>query len=193
MPKFPTFPILFDECKTICISDLKRWGYLEPGQWKTGVVTWSRQGNKTGSISIGVNFFANAPYLELDYTFDKTKEINYQIELTAITSNLTKGKVWYFICPYTGKRCRKLYLVDGYFYHRSAFRGCLYEKQTYSRSKRDSYRNFDLVFGVDIAYEKIYSKYFKASYAGKPTKQYLRLRKRIARAGRISEGDLLRF
>jgi hypothetical protein len=119
MPKFPTFPTIYDNCKTVSISDLKRWEYLKPNQFKSGLITWSINGNKSGSISIRTNTNSENPYLELDYKCNETP-INYRVQLVSIPSNLGKGVVWFFICPRTGKRCRKLHLADIYFYHRSA-------------------------------------------------------------------------
>lgn len=192
MPKFPTFPTLYDDLKTISISDLKRWEYLKPDQFKNGEMTWSRGGNKTGSISFAVNTQAIPPYIELDYKASD-KPINYRVRLTSILSNLSKGYVWFFICPHTGKRCRKLHLASGYFYHRSAFTHCMYEKQTHSRKSRSIGRLFEKCFGSEKAYEKIYSKNFKKHYNGKPTKQYLKLMKQIEKSERITENDLLKY
>ncbi len=53
MAKCPTFPTLDDECKTVTITKLKEWGYLEPNKIITGgMITWSRNGNKTGTSGI---------------------------------------------------------------------------------------------------------------------------------------------
>jgi len=152
---------------------------LEPGHWKTGAVSWSRNGTKTGSISIATNFTVAAPYLELDYTYNKTRSINYQVPLVSLPSNLGKGVVWYFVCPRTGKKCRKLYLADTYFYHRTAFSGCLYEKQTQSHKNRMLGKQFEQLYGADQAYEKIYKKYFKKFYANRPTKRYQKLLRQV--------------
>ena len=178
MPKLTTFPTLYDDCKTISISELGRWEYLTPNRYKSGVISWSRNGNKTGSISIAVNTHTSTPYLELDYSCNGTP-INYRVQLVSIPSNLGKGVVWYFICPRTGKRCRKLYCADTYFYHRSAFQGCYYEKQTYSYKNRKLGQQFEKLFGIDKIYEEIYSKHFKKHYNSKPTKRYLKLLKQV--------------
>lgn len=127
MPKQYTFPNLYDDLKTVSISFLTKHGYLKTNQWQSGVITWSMGGNKTGSISIRVNTHSQSPYLELDYNCNEVP-INYRVQLVSVPSNLGKGVVWYFICPKTNKRCRKLYLVNTYFYHRSAFNGCMYLK-----------------------------------------------------------------
>src|SRR5690554_4403135 len=108
MPKFPTFPTLYDEVLQISITTLKEWDYLNPKQIKSGTLNWSRNGNPTGSISIIVNTQNKQPYIELNYKYDSEPR-KYKIYLTSIRSNLNKGKIWYFLCPHTNKRCRKLY------------------------------------------------------------------------------------
>ncbi len=95
-----------------------------------------------------------------------------------IPSNLEIGKIHYFKCPVTKKRCRKLYLVNGYFLHRNAFKG-LYKKQTESKSWRKMSKNLENYYGIDTLYEQIYSKHFRTHYGGKPTKRYLRLKRKI--------------
>jgi len=192
MPKCSTFPTLYDECKTVSISLLKKNGYLKPDQWKNGTITWSRgEGeNKqiTGSISITVNTETESPYLNLDYK-SNDKPIKYRVHLVSIPSNIGKGVVWYFICPRTGKRCRKLYLADTYFFHRSAFQGCFYENQTYSHKNRKLHNYFEKAFGVEKIYERLNSKHFKTHYADKPTKRYLQLLKRIDQSQQLTVSD----
>ncbi len=61
MPKPHTFPTLYNEALQISISKLKEWEYLNPEQIKSGTLTWSRNGNKTGSISIKVNTHSEQP------------------------------------------------------------------------------------------------------------------------------------
>ncbi len=75
----------------------------------------------TGTISIQVNTISESPYTELDYKCD-SEPIKYIIYLVSVPSNIGVGKVWYFLCPNTGKRCRKLYMINTYFLHRSAFK-----------------------------------------------------------------------
>lgn len=184
MPKPQTFPTLYDDLKTVSISFLTKHGYLKPNKQQSGTITWSRNGNKTGSISISVNTQSENTCLELNYKYNETP-INYRVQLVSVPSNLGNGLVWYFICPYTGKRCRKLYLADTYFYHRSAFRGCMYEVQTYSKNFRELNKRFKTYFQKSENYEQLYKKHFKKQYAGKPTKKYLKLTKQVQRAESI--------
>jgi len=103
MPKPHTFPTLYDEVKTVSIFFLTKQGYLKPNQWQSGTITWSSNGNKTGSISIQVNTQSEPPYLLFDYKRNEAL-INYKVQLVSAPSNLGKGVVWYFVCPFVGKR-----------------------------------------------------------------------------------------
>lgn len=191
MPKPRTFPTLYDELKTVSISFLAKHGYLKPNQWKGGSINWSRNGNNTGSISIKVCTQPENSFIELDYNCNKSP-INYRVQLISTPSNLGKGVVWYFVCPYTGKRCRKLYLADTYFYHRSAFRGCMYETQTQSKKYRQLDKTLGAYFKSDDLYSELYKKNFKKTYAGKPTKKYLRIMEQIQKAESIPYHEIER-
>jgi hypothetical protein len=178
MPKPHSFPNLYNEALQIHISKLKGWGYLDRELIKSGSLNWSINGNSTGSISIKVNTYSQEPYIELAYDY-RDEYRNYKIYLTSTISNLNKGEIWYFICPKTKKRCRKLYSINGYFLHRDAFKGCMYETQIKSKK----YRQLDKILGVyfnnDNLYRELYKKHFKKTYAGKPTKKYLQLKRKI--------------
>lgn len=192
MPKPHTFPTLYDEVKTISISFLAKHGYLKPNKLKAGSIHWSRNGENLGSISIKVCTYSESPYLEFDYKCNKAL-INYRVQLISAPSNLGKGVVWYFICPKTGKRCRKLYLADTYFYHRSAFSGCMYEKQTQSKKSRYLDKTLGAYFRTDQLFEQLYKKHFKKQYAGKPTKKFLWLMERINKGESIDIRDIERL
>ena len=184
MPKPHTFPTLYNEALQIHISKLKGWGYLNPEQIKSGTLNWSRNGNPTGSISIQSNTHSEQPYIELDYKY-RDEPRNYKVYLTSTPSNLNKGEIWYFICPQTKKRCRKLYLIGGYFLHREAFNGCMYETQTQSKTYRQLDKTLGAYFKSDNLYNELYKKNFKKTYAGKPTKRYLRIMEQIQKAESI--------
>ena len=191
MPKFPTFPTLYDEVLQINITKLKECGFLDPKQIKSGTLTWSRNGNPTGSISIVVNTHSEQPYIELDYKY-RDKPRNYKVYLTSTPSNLNRGEIWYFICPQTNKRCRKLYSIGGYFLHREAFSGCMYKTQTQSKKYRELDKTLGAYFEIDNLYSELYKKNFKKTYAGKPTKKYLRIIEQIQKAESIPYHEIER-
>ncbi len=192
MPNHFSFPTLYDRTLQVSIADLKKWGYLNPGQWKSGNITWSRDGVVTADIAIGVDMSDMAPYLELKYKY-KDEPRHYTVRLVKRPSNLGKGFVWYFLCPSTHKLCRKLYMVGGYFLHREAFRGCMYDSQTRSHKTRDIDRVYGSYFRADQLYDQLYRKYFKTHYARKPTKHYLRIKKQIDQAESIPYYEIERL
>lgn len=189
MPKFPTYPTLYDAVLQISITKLKEWEYLNPEQLKSGTITWSRNGNTTGSISIRVNTHSQQPYIELDYKY-RDEHRNYKIQLVSVPSNLGKGLIWYFLCPQTNKRCRKIYSIGGYFLHREAFQGCMYESQTKSKYYRSLDKTLRAYFKIDRLNEQLYKKNFKKTYAGKPTKKYLRIMKIMQEAESITRSEI---
>lgn len=178
MGKNPTYPTLFDETITIRISKLKEWNYLKQGlEIKTSLI-WSRNGTNTNSVFLRLNTESETPFIELSYVL-RGKVRKYKVSLITVPSNLGKGLLWFFLCPITGKRCRILYFINGFFLHRDAFKGCFYQKQTQSKYYRKLCKEFGKPFEDDEAFEEIYSKYFKKYYRGKPTRRYLRLMKKI--------------
>ena len=56
-----------DDLKKVEVSFLKRHGYFNPG-WKSGTVTWSRDGEKTGNISIQSFINESEQYVNFIYT-----------------------------------------------------------------------------------------------------------------------------
>jgi hypothetical protein len=191
MPKPHTFPTLYNEALQISISKLKEWEYLNPEQTKSGTLNWSSNGNPTGSISIKVNTQSEQPYLELDYKY-KDEPRKYKVYLTSTPSNLNRGEIWYFLCPQTNKRCRKLYSIGGYFLHREAFNGCMYETQTQSKKSRYFDKTLGAYFQTAQLFEQLHKKHFKKQYAGKPTKKYLKLTQQIQRAESIPYHEIER-
>lgn len=178
MAKFPTFPNIIDNCYTITITKLKEWDYILQNIIKSGVITWSKHDIKQASISITVKNNIDFAYMELQYSYND-KPIRYKVKIISIPSNIGKGLIWYFVCPQTGKKCRKLYLVNGYFLHRTAFTGCMYESQTETKQYRGFSKKFCSDFICDNLYSQLYKKHFKKSYKGKPTKRYLKLIRKI--------------
>ncbi len=190
MPKPHTFPFIYNDIKCITISDLKKLGYIKPNINKVGSIRWTdSKGVETSSITVQSKINNSLKVLIIDYKCNNKKSFNYTIPLVTIPSNLGKGKVWYFICPFTYKRCRKLHLIDCHFIHRTAIRG-VYEKQIHSKKWRVLDNTFNDYFKIDDYYQELYSKHFTKYYKGKPTKRYLRLMKKINKAENISADEI---
>lgn len=183
MAKPSTFPTLYNEALQIPIQKLKSWGCLNSNQIKTGVLNWDKNGNLQASILIRVNTQSEQPYVELSYEY-KNEPRTYKVYLTSTPSNLNKGEIWYFICPHTGRRCLKLYLVRGYFLHRQAFTGCMYASQVLSKRDRLLYKMREAFCAPE------HKRHAKDSYKGKPTKRHLRLVKRARQAEALAANYL---
>lgn len=132
------------------------------------------------------------PYIQLSYTYNKEESVNYKVDLVSVPSNLGKGKLWYFVCPKTGNRCRKLYGAGKYFLHREAYPDAMYESQTYSKFKRKMDKIFSTVFCVDDLMEELYSKHFKTHYDGEPTKRYKQIMNQLEQAKQM-EPELMQY
>ena len=186
MPKPHTFPFIFDETKRIAISDLKKLDYLKPNTEKKGVIYWVDNDDvKTGTIAVESRIKNDLKILIFDYKCND-KSYNYTIPLVTIPSNLGKGEIWYFICPFTSNRCRKLHLIDCKFMHRKGLPSGVYSKQLHSKKWREMERLYGDVFELEKYYKELFSKNFTKYYNGKPTKRYLKLMKKINKAENCS-------
>ncbi|MBE7641054.1 hypothetical protein GUB10_11980 [Salegentibacter sp. BLCTC] len=145
---------------------------------------------KTSSISIESQIKENElSTIRLIYTCNQI-DYNYTVALKWLPSNIGNGKIWYFICPFTQKRCRKLHLMNGRFMHRSKLPGAMYSKQIQSKKWRQIEKIYGCYFDQEKYYEQIYSKHFRKYYNGKPTKKYKRLLKEIKKAERFTVRDI---
>lgn len=174
MPKFQTFPTLFDEILSIDISTLRKAGLLMPKKCSRSQITWA---NKE-CISVIINMNSLNPYANLEYDY-KGEALSYEVKLVTIPSNLGKGLIWCFLCPFTLKRCKKLHFIKGQFKHRSALPNGMYRKQTHSKKWRQIEAIYGYHFDLDEFYKELHSKHFKTHYNGMPTKRYLKLAEKI--------------
>lgn len=190
MGRNSNIPILYDFCKQISITDLKRWKYFKPNLLIRGAITFKSYYYELFKVDIQVANLTENPFIELKYIVGG-QTINYRIFFELYPSNLGKGFVRYFICPCSGKRCRNLYFINSYFCHRLAFNIGTYQTQTLGIKDKFLIRQFDKMTKANKAIGKLNNKNFKKFYKGKPTKQYLKLIEQIKQGGAISETALL--
>lgn len=189
MGRYGNYPTTVEDCLYVSIKKLKEWNYLNYLGTKSGTINWSRNGVPHSNIGISVTKNDFETFIVLDYKFNGEPK-NYKIRIISKPSNLGKGEVFYFVCPRTGKHCRKLYLHSGYFFHREAFNGLMYEKQIESKKNRELSKIFDACYLSDEVYEERYKKYFKTHYNGKETKRFKRLNNKIQIADSYPVGTL---
>ncbi|WP_026994798.1 hypothetical protein [Flectobacillus major] len=186
MPKYATFPLLIDSSVFLSITKLKKTGYLEPFSCKSGVITWYRKEQPIMSASFMVDTVEFPSYIKVSFDYNNEPR-TYKITLKPRESNLGKGEYYYFICPYSGKQCRKLYIQDGKILHRTCLKGAMYNLQV--RSKKE--RFIDTKFGAYFEREHILSqsrqKYLKRHYKGEITKRYAKILECFEQASLITE------
>ena len=149
------------------VGDCKRIGLFVPNEQTTGVITWTQGNVRVASIRMGTNLTGAVPYAVLSYTY-KGEPVRTELTLRFKPSNLKDGTgYYYFVCPVTGLSCRNLYMVDGQFVSRTAFRP-LYRKQAQTRVAKS---NGSLAWLRALGeYEDLLTaKYRRLTYKGKLT------------------------
>lgn len=178
MPRPSSYPITYEDCKSIEIKILKKNNYLQSNQINKCIIRWYINEETTGRMKVIVNTMTDKPYVVLIYKLNE-QSIEYKVQLVSKRSNLGLGEIWYFICPFTNKRCRKLYLLNKYFSHRNRCKGVFYEKQLLSKSNRKSLGIFRKIDQINNAIEETKSKHFRMYYNKVKTKRLVKLRKII--------------
>jgi len=194
MAKTPTFPLIIDRCLTVSIADLKRWGCLKLEYLKSGSVYWGRGGERFASIGYQslVSVALGETFIQFNYAYDG-QPVQYAVPLIPVPANIGKGLVWFFRCPFTGQRCKKLHLIQGRFIHRSAVRSAMYRQQTLTKRGRLVSRYLDLFEFKSSVLEEIEKPYFKETYRGKMTGRCAQWLRKIERAEkRVNERDIFR-
>jgi len=161
----------------LSVTDCKRMGYFYPQAVANGVVTWTQGKEVVASIRMQTNTAGVVPFAVLTYTY-KGQPVRTELTLRFAPSNLHNGTgYYYFVCPVTGLSCRNLYLVDGKFISRTAFRP-LYSSQVERR------RNSGLAYLCALAdYEKMLdAPYRRLTYRGRLTPWGRKVEKAEARA-----------
>lgn len=112
---FPTLPI--------SVLHLRGWRYTDRygHAARAGGLIFSRGGVETGEVRFSANIGQECGSLTLECSFNN--EVCETVESVEIVSvaNAWGGRHWFFECPVTGKRARKLYRWPGLgFSHREA-------------------------------------------------------------------------
>ena len=188
MPKPSSYPLTYEDCKSIEIKLLKQNGFIKSAQIKSGIIRWHIKGETTGKIQILVNTKVLNPYFELKYIING-ESINYRIKLISEKSNLGNGKIWYFLCPFTSLKCRKLYLINKYFAYRRIFNEIYYENQLLSKSNRKALGLFKKIDLIKAAIQITNSKNFRRYYKKTKTKKFIKLKKIINQKINMNDFD----
>lgn len=145
-------------------SDLKLWDTIS-NQWIPG--------KDNCLIPFRVTYELTREGLFLGYLLNGS-QIEQFIEIQIEPSNLGIGEVWYFLCPYTGKKCRKLVFWQGKFVHQSSIGNHYYRAQTESAPERSSKKWIRRYKRYEELTKQQMRAYYKPMYAGNHTQLAVR-------------------
>lgn len=162
-----------EDCHSISVQFLKKYGYLKKDCWSSGGIKWSCNGEETGQVSFQVD--TNENYIRFIYkTRDRYSEENwkdkdYRVQLTTTLCHFGGLRYW-FVCNYCNKRVGTLHLFGG---NEFACRDCLnltYESRYENR--RSHFSVFGRYFDYVKKFENLEANIKRKYYAGRPTKKY---------------------
>ena len=113
----------------------------------------------------------------IEYRITVSKDKKVKVKLKTEPSNLGNGIVWYFLCPYTGHKCRKLFIDGNVVASRYAF------AHVYNQSRESKIGRF--FSGLNR--KNIDRKYGKQFYRGLLTPYGKRLRKQYDKMKRAND------
>lgn len=185
--------ILIDSLKRISLKNLFDQGHIAKGEERSSILVWkTSNGESTARIRIFSLVKEDSGRIILDYQVNG-EPVTYAIDLITKPSNLQSGGTVYFmVCPFSGKRCRKIYFNGRYFVHREHIAG-MYDIQTLSAVSREREKLFRDFFNSDDLYRELLKKHSKKQYAGKATKRHQKLLKRLQMVRSISADDYERL
>lgn len=179
------------------LSRLNELGFLpSPPGYKSGNITWSSNGVKTGNIDVMVST-EDPAYIRLSYKSKKSwqpeseyKSYDYQFSLEKVACTFG-GYRWYVRCGlnkngiHCNKRVRALYSVGDYF-------GCRHcADLTYeSCNVAKKYRGLEYLLDIDDLEMALKRRF----YAGKPTRKYKKLLRKEHQFNRatLANGDFFK-
>jgi hypothetical protein len=119
-----TYRRILEDVPRITFPDLKLWGYLTDKSERSGILTLSKNGKKTGSLNIAVKTDSEScSFIEFEYLLNG-KPVKYRHAIELFPCHYGNHR-FYFICRDTGQRVTSLYMMNGYFssrhYHRLVY------------------------------------------------------------------------
>lgn len=169
MPRESKRPLTFEDLLSVDISFLKSSGILEDFGNKHEV-TWKVEGHVIEVVH--VTTLENNSSLKVKFDFPTNPRLgNSFVEISDLDSNLGIGRVPFFICPKSNRRCRRIYFYKGEMVGRHAI-PAFYSSQLKTKEFREIEKIFGPQFELDGLYEEIFTDSVRKYYAGKLTRKY---------------------
>lgn len=172
-----------DDLLQLSITCLRRLGFIEPGAVRSGRVQWTRGTRTVAEIAVKIDTARDEPAAVFVYSADGVP-VSYAVRLRFVPSNLNRGGYYLFVCPETGRTCRKLYLRGGRFVSRFAV-GYLYASQLKPRTAKTGVLGY--IMAANRTEQAIKAPRRKWHYRGKPTPYALRVERQARRVGSWGE------
>jgi hypothetical protein len=172
MAKPYTAPTLINQEKTLTTGYLSKLGYFKENYKTVGSTGWTSNKSKDLDIDITVIMQTDFERVVLSYNDFNNEPTEQTIYLTSKKSNLGKGFVWFFVCPFTGKTCRNLIFINNRFMHRSNLTNAMYCIQAESKYWRKLFQLQPNIPTTEKILNEPFKKHYKKYYKGKMTKRY---------------------
>ena len=161
------------------VGDLRRRGVIARGRTVRATMSWPDGGP---TLDVESTWTDREQGLSISFRLGE-ESWTQRIALQTSPSPL-QGELLYFICPRSGKRCRKLYRAyhSHGFYHRTAFGYRLYYPQqassTYKRADRQ-------LLAAERKLATLQAKRRTSTYLGQPTRRAVRIVELLEEAERL--------
>lgn len=176
MAKSPSFPLIIEQLPYISISDLVKEKALKSHTKAFFILPVRINDVVAGTLNCYSHCEDYHSFIEISGLLNG-KNFEKVINLEPVRSNLT-GKtiqkesfLWYFECPKTGIRCKKLFLHNGIFGSREYFNP-VYRRQVLSKYQIAVEKVCELAIKIEQRLKELGSKKIRRSYKGKPTKAF---------------------
>ncbi|GAA3522775.1 hypothetical protein GCM10022393_41770 [Aquimarina addita] len=163
---------MIDKEKTLTTGYLSKCGYFKANHKLMGSTGWTSSRSKDLGIDITVIMQENNERVILNYYDFNLNSVKQIIYLESKPSNLDKGLVWFFVCPYASKCCRNLIFVCNRFMHRSNLINPMYSTQAESKYWRKLFQLQPNIPTTQKVLDEPKKKYYKKYYKGEMTKRY---------------------
>lgn len=108
------FTPTLNNTREISTRVLKKYNYFKKGGYKSGIITWSRNGEEVASIGATVgeeNEKVSFNYTTADRQTGEATDKRYSVKLVTTPCNYGGVRYW-FECPFCKKRMGTLYLYE---------------------------------------------------------------------------------
>ena len=128
-----------EQCRNLDIGDIRRKGFLQPGQTCSGTCRWTNpQGEDVASLGYTATGDAIRLYYTIRWRDREPEQINYEVPVVWTPCNFGGERPW-FVCPGSrcgGRRVAKLYHPPGgarYYLCRHCYDLTYYSRQTWDK------------------------------------------------------------